>query len=68
MNINDKVTIIPSVTLTEIKLEDLIGREGNIVELCYRKDGGIRGAWVILIGAPYLNEQEWYVPVDSLKR
>jgi hypothetical protein len=65
MKINDKVTIIPSVTLTEAKLEDLIGREGNVVEICYRKDGTIRGAWVSLIGEPYQGEQEWYIPSNS---
>ena len=66
MKINDIVTIIPSITLTETRLEDLIGREGTIVELCYRKDGTIRGAWISLIGDPYLDEQEWYIPSDSI--
>ena len=65
MNINDKVTIIPSVTLKETKLEDLIGREGTIVELCYRKDGSVRGAWIELEGEPYLDEQEWFIPENS---
>lgn len=65
MDIKDKVTIIPSVTLTETKLDDLIGREGTIVELCYRKDGTVRGAWVSLIGEPYQGEQEWYIPSNS---
>lgn len=66
MKKDDIVTIIPSVTLTETRLEDLIGREGTIVELCYRKDGTIRGAWISLIGDPYLDEQEWYIPSNSI--
>ena len=65
MNINDKVTIIPSVTLTEARLEELIGREGTIVELCYRADGSIRGAWISLTGEPYQEEQEWFIPSNS---
>lgn len=66
MEINDKVAIVPSVTLTEARLEDLIGRTGTIVELCYRADGTVRGAWIALDGDPYLEEQEWYIPINSL--
>lgn len=65
MKLNDKVTIIPSIELEKAKLEDLIGRTGTIVELCYRKNGSIHGAWVELDGQPYQGEQEWFIPVDS---
>lgn len=66
MKINDTVTIIPSSTLSEARLEDLIGRKGTVVEVNYRKDGTIRGAWVELDGQPYQDEQEWYIPSNSL--
>lgn len=63
----DKVTIISSDELSEMKLEDLAGRRGNIVEPIYDKTTGvIRGAWVELDGEPYLQEQEWFIPITSL--
>lgn len=63
----DKVTIISSAELSEMKLEDLAGRRGNIVESIYDKTTGvIRGAWVALDGEPYLQEQEWFIPITSL--
>lgn len=66
MKQQSKVTIIPSVTLEECKLNDLIGRQGIVEEVCYRADGTIRGCWISLIGEPYLDEQEWYIPTNSL--
>lgn len=63
----DKVTIISSDELSEMKLEDLAGRRGNIVEPIYDKTTGvIRGAWVEFDGEPYLQEQEWFIPITSL--
>lgn len=61
------VTIVASDELSELKLAELIGRKGTIKELCYGQfQSKPRGAWVELIGAPYLNEQEWYIPVKSI--
>lgn len=63
----DKVKIISSPELCEMRLEDLIGRCGKIVEPLYdRTTGVIRGAWIELDGEPYLQEQEWYIPITSL--
>ena len=63
----DIVTIAASDELSEIKLTDLIGRKGKLVEVLSCKDGNtIRGAWVELIGEPYMNEQEWYIPSKSI--
>lgn len=63
----DKVTILPSVALSEMRLEELAGRQGNIVESKYDPaTGAILGAWVKLDGEPYLQEQEWYIPISSL--
>ena len=66
MKATELVTIVPSTTLHEVKLDDLIGRQGKIVELIYGKDGTIGGAWVLLSGEPYLGESEWFIPINSL--
>lgn len=63
----DIVTIAASEELSEMKLNDLIGRKGKVAEVLYCKDGRtVRGAWVELLGKPYLNEQEWYIPNKSI--
>lgn len=61
------ITIVASEELAELNLNSLIGRTGEITEVCYHKDGRtVRGAWVALHGEPYLNEHEWYIPVKSI--
>lgn len=61
------VTIVASDELSELKLAELIGRKGIIKELCYSEfQSKPRGAWIELNGAPYLNEQEWYIPINSI--
>lgn len=63
----DSITIAASNELSELKLNCLVGRTGKITEVLYHKDGHtVRGAWVALDGAPYLDEQEWYIPAKSL--
>lgn len=66
MKRNDEITIIPSITLQTAKLDGLVGRKGIVLELNYRQDGSFRGAWISLIGEPYLDEQEWFIPANSL--
>ena len=63
----DIVTIAASDELSELRLTDLIGRKGKVIEVLYKKDGTtVRGAWLELLGEPYLNEQEWYIPSKSI--
>lgn len=67
LTIMNKVTIISSPELSEMKLEDLAGRQGEIAEpVCDKTTGIIRGAWIKLNGEPYLQEQEWFIPITSL--
>lgn len=63
----DIVTIAASDDLSELKLNNLIGRKGKVVEVLYCNDRHtVRGVWVELLGEPYLNEQEWYIPSKSI--
>ncbi len=66
MKLEQTITIIPSVTLEECRLSDLVGRKGAVCEINYAKDGSVRGCWVALEGEPYLEEQEWYIPMNSI--
>lgn len=66
MKLEQTITIIPSVTLEECRLPDLAGRQGKVCEINYAKDGSVKGCWVELEGEPYLDEQEWYIPMNSI--
>lgn len=67
MKLGDKILIIPSEELIEYRLMAISYREGHIVEIRTNKLG-ILGAWVELIGEPYLEEQEWFIPVTSIQK
>lgn len=58
------ITIIPSVQLSELKLDALAGRKAVLVEedLMPKR----LGWWVALIGDLYLNEREWFIPFNSI--
>lgn len=64
---NSNVTIVEAEVLKTCRLEDLIGRTGNIVDICYNKEGKVRGCWIELEGEPYLDEKEWFIPAEALK-
>lgn len=64
MKSGDKIIILPSCALTEMKLDPLAGLTATIVE-ANEISGNIRGCWVNLPGK-YLGEREWYIPYNSI--
>lgn len=60
-----EIVIIPSFALHEMKLDDLVGRRANVVEILKSHDGTIRGCWASLIGEPYMEQKEWFIPYGS---
>lgn len=64
------ITIVESDELAEIRLTDLVGRKGKIVQPHYilAHPLKLKGAWVELEGKPYMGEQEWYIPEKSIKQ
>ena len=60
-----EIVIIPSFALSEMKLDGLVGRKANVVEILKSHDGSIRGCWASLIGEPYLEQKEWFIPYSS---
>lgn len=59
------IVIIPSFALSEMKLDALVGRKAQIIEILKGHDGTIRGCWASLIGEPYMEHQEWFIPYSS---
>lgn len=60
-----EIVIIPSFALSEMKLDALVGRMANIVEVLKDHNGTIRGCWASLIGEPYMEKKEWFIPYSS---
>ncbi|PWB10498.1 MULTISPECIES: hypothetical protein [Bacteroidales] len=64
MKQNQEITIIPSIALQELRLNDLIGRKAVLVEEDLLPKH--LGWWVSLIGEDYLGEREWFIPLSSI--
>lgn len=64
MKQNQEITIIPSIALQELRLNDLIGRKAVLVEEDLLPKH--LGWWVSLIGEEYLGEREWFIPLSSI--
>lgn len=67
MEVGARVQIRPSFELIGLKLMPLSFRKGKITEIHTDASGEVLGAWVELDGEPYLDELEWYIPINSLK-
>lgn len=64
MKPGDKILILPSLALSKLKLEVLVGLTATIIEVNVIS-GSIKGCWVMLTGE-YLGEREWYIPYNSI--
>jgi len=64
MKPGDKIIILPSFTLSEMRLDSLVGLTATIVEV-NETFGYIKGCWIELPGK-YLGEREWYIPYNSI--
>lgn len=62
---NTYVTIVASAELSEMKLEELVGRRGMVVEDLSEDRSRNRGGLVLLEEA-YLDEFIWFVPESSV--
>ena len=66
MKLGESITILRSVALEQLRLNELAGRTAVVIEINKRVDGSVHGCWVELDGEPYNNEQEWYIPQSSI--
>ena len=62
---NAHITIIPSKELTAMKLDDLVGCRGLVVEVLAEERTRNRGA-LVLLEEPYLGEYLWFIPENSI--
>ncbi len=66
MKVGTIIDIIYSKELSRLRLDDLVGRRGTIVEIQHTHDGMVYGCWVSLIGEPYQDEHEWFIPNSAI--
>lgn len=62
---NAHTTVIPSRELTAMRLDDLSGCRGLIVEVLAEDRIKNRGA-LVLLEEPYLGEYLWFIPENSI--
>lgn len=64
MKPGDTIIVLPSIALSNLKLDALIGQTATIIQV-NRIGSTVKGCWVKLPGL-YLGEQEWYIPYISV--
>lgn len=62
---NAYITIVASAELSEMKLEELVGRRGLVVEDLSGEDRKNKGGLVLLEEA-YMDEFIWFIPESSV--
>ncbi len=60
-----KITVITSKELTAMRLDDLVGCRGLVVEVLAEDRTRNRGA-LVLLEEPYLGEYLWFIPENSI--
>jgi hypothetical protein len=60
--IGRRVVIVASPALKAMKMRNAVGRKGSIVEIKPNHKGAF-----IKFDKPYLDEEEWYIPRESLR-
>ena len=62
---NAHITVITSSELTAMRLDDLIGCRGLVVEVLAEDRIRNRGV-LVLLEEPYLGEYLWFIPENSI--
>lgn len=65
MKTNAYVKIVASAELSEIKLDELIGRRGFIVEELHLRKSKTKGG-MVLLEESYLDEFLWFIPESAI--
>ena len=62
---NAHITVITSKELTAMRLDDLVGCRGLVVEVLSEDRIKYRGA-LVRLEEPYLGEYLWFIPENSI--
>lgn len=61
-----QIRIVPSEKLTDLKLSELEGRTGMIIENLTCSERKNKG-YIVRLDEPFLDEQIWFIPTESIK-
>lgn len=59
-----EITVIPSATLTELRLDGLLGESGIVLE-DLNFDERTQKGYMVLFPQTFKNEYVWFIPVES---
>ena len=65
-NVTDRVRVVPSVELSDMRLSGLAGRCGTVTEQALGVPGRLIGC-MVLLDKPFQNEHLWFIPQDALE-
>ena len=63
---NAHITVITSKELTAMRLDDLVGCRGLVMEVLTEDRIKNRGA-LVLLEEPYVGEYLWFIPENSIR-
>lgn len=63
---NKNITILLSADLARMRLSELVGRKGTVVE-DLTAEGRLNLGYMIKLDEPYMNESLWFIPEDSIE-
>ena len=63
---NANITVITSRELTAMRLDDLVGCRGLVMEVLTEDRIKNRGA-LVLLEEPYVGEYLWFIPENSIR-
>lgn len=60
-----RIKIVPSEKLTDLKLSELEGRTGMVIENLIDSERKNKG-YMVRLDEPFLDEQIWFIPLESV--
>lgn len=64
---NSKVKIVASSSLTEMMLEELVGKTGIMSEDLTGPQRLRNKGYMVFLKEPYQEEYEWFIPAESVR-
>ena len=69
MKIGDKIEIVASTELSKLKLDELSGKTGEIIQMLDGPERKNKGCWAFVPEglSDDCSETEWFIPMESIK-
>lgn len=64
--VTDRVRVVPSIELSDMRLSGLAGRCGTVTEQVLAIPGRLIGC-MVLLDKPFQGERLWFIPQDAIE-